>query len=116
MQRIRITRTVVTQFPAWLTQPEQADKPLYTISVAARLADMPVRAIRACEQAGLLAPSRAGGRQRLYSQEDVERLQRIRTLIYDMGVNMAGVEVALKLMDRIEELELEVRRLRPERA
>ena len=48
------------------------------------------------------------GRQRLYSIADVERIRRLRTLIDDLGVNLAGAEVALKLMARIEELEGEV--------
>ena len=52
----------------------------------------------------------------LYSQADIERLRRIKTFTEDLGVNLAGAEVALKLMQRIEELEREVRNLRQQLA
>ena len=51
------------------------------------------------------------GRQRLYSPADIERLRRIKAFTDEMGMNLAGAEVALKLVERIEELENEVRRL-----
>ncbi|MCS5668139.1 MAG: MerR family transcriptional regulator, partial [Dehalococcoidia bacterium] len=63
------------------------------------------------ERVGLIWPSRTGGRQRLYSMADIERLRRLKTLTEDMGLNLAGAEIALKLMNRIEELEGEVRQL-----
>ena len=56
-------------------------------------------------------PSRSGGRQRLYSMADVERLRRIKTFTDEMGVNLAGAEIALKLIDRIRELETQVEAL-----
>ena len=84
---------------------DRATEPLYTISVVSRLADLPLRVIRSLERAGLVKPKRSAGRQRLYSQQDLDRLRRLKTLISDMGVNMAGAEVALRLMDRIAELE-----------
>ena len=86
------------------------DEPRYVMSVAARLANMPPQTIRACERAGLLTPARPSGRQRLYSERDLKRLGRIKTLMADMGVNLAGVEVALRLMDRITELEQQLRK------
>lgn len=88
--------------------PEAAE-PLYTISVVSRLVLLTPQIIRACEGAGLVSPSRSTGRQRLYSQHEVERLHRVKTLMVDMGINMAGVEVALRLMDRVAELERELR-------
>ncbi|MDP3062233.1 MAG: MerR family transcriptional regulator, partial [Chloroflexota bacterium] len=57
------------------------------------------------ERQGLLAPSRSQGKTRFYSPRDIERLRRIRTLTSDLGVNLAGVEVAMRLMERIVELE-----------
>lgn len=94
------------------TQPApDAAEPLFTISVVSRLVLLTPQAIRACEAAGLVAPFRTNGRQRFYSQDQVERLRRIKTLIVDMGLNMAGVEVALRLMDRVAALERELARL-----
>ncbi len=91
----------------------EAAEPLYTISVVARLVLLTPQNIRACEGAGLVSPSRSTGRQRLYSQHEVERLRRVKTLMVDMGINMAGVEVALRLMDRVAELERALEASRP---
>lgn len=84
------------------------DEPCFVISVAARMVGVHAQTLRYYERAGLIRPSRTMGRQRLYSIADIERIRRLRTLTEDMGVNLAGAEVALKLMARIEELETEV--------
>jgi MerR family transcriptional regulator/heat shock protein HspR len=90
---------------------EFQEEPCFAISVAARMVGLHAQTLRYYERAGLVWPSRSVGRQRLYSVADIERLRRIKTLTEDMGVNLAGAEVALKLMGRIEQLEQEVRRL-----
>ena len=85
-----------------------ADEPVYFISVVSRMVGVHAQTLRYYERVGLISPSRSGGRQRLYSLREVQKLQRIKTLTEDMGVNLAGVEIALKLMERVEELEQEV--------
>ena len=85
------------------------EEPCFVISVAARMVGLHAQTLRYYERVGLIWPSRTVGRQRLYSVADIERLNRIKTLTEDMGVNLAGAEVAMKLMARIEELESEVR-------
>lgn len=90
---------------------EFQEEPCFVISIAARMVGLHAQTLRYYERVGLLWPSRSVGRQRLYSPADIERLRRIRTLTEDMGVNLAGAEVALKLMGRIEQLEQEVQRL-----
>lgn len=87
------------------------DEPCFVISVAARIVGVHAQTLRHYERAGLIWPSRTRGRQRLYSMADIERIRRLRSLTEDMGVNLAGAEVALKLMARIEELETEVAEL-----
>ena len=84
------------------------EEPCFVISVAARIVGVHAQTLRHYERAGLIWPSRTIGRQRLYSMADIERIRRLRTLTEDMGVNLAGAEVALKLMSRIAELEAEV--------
>ncbi len=84
------------------------DEPCFVISVAARIVGLHAQTLRHYERAGLIWPSRTMGRQRLYSMADIEQIRRLRALTEDMGVNLAGAEVALKLMARIEELEAEV--------
>ena len=86
-------------------------EPCFVISVAARIVGVHAQTLRHYERAGLIWPSRTTGRQRMYSMADIDRIRRLRTLIDDMGVNLAGAEVALKLMERIEELEREVAEL-----
>lgn len=93
---------------------EFQDEPCFAISVAARMVGLHAQTLRYYERAGLVWPSRSVGRQRLYSPADIERLRRIRALTEEMGVNLAGAEVALKLMERIEQLEQEVHRLNSE--
>jgi MerR family transcriptional regulator/heat shock protein HspR len=93
--------------------------PCYIISVAARMLGIHAQTLRYYEKAGVIEPSRSSGRVRLYSQRDIERLRQVRTLMEDLGVNLAGVEVILRLTERITEMErqlkrkdLEIKRLR----
>lgn len=86
-------------------------EPCFVISVAARMVGLHAQTLRYYERVGLVMPSRSGGRQRLYSIADVERLRRIKTFTDEMGVNLAGAEIALKLVDRIRDLEAEVEAL-----
>ena len=85
-----------------------SNEPCFVISVAARMVGLHAQTLRYYERAGLVMPSRSGGRQRLYSIADVERLRRIKTFTEELGVNLAGAEIALKLIDRIRELEAQV--------
>jgi MerR family transcriptional regulator/heat shock protein HspR len=75
------------------------------------MAGVHAQTLRYYERVGIIWPSRTQGRQRLYSMADLERIRRVKALTEEMGVNLAGAEVALKLMGRIEQLEEEVQRL-----
>lgn len=83
------------------------DEPCYVISVAARLLGMHVQTLRYYERAGLIEPSRSRGNIRLYSAQDIERLREVKRLMDDLGVNLAGAEVILRMRDRIALLERE---------
>ena len=87
------------------------DEPIYVISVAARMLGVHQQTLRYYERAGLVVPSRSQGNRRYYSERDLERLRRIKTMMDDMGMNLAGAEVALRLTERISELEAQVQRL-----
>ena len=92
-------------------EDEIRDEPCFVISIASRMVGLHAQTLRYYERVGLIWPSRSVGRHRLYSPADIERLRRIKTFTDEMGMNLAGAEVALKLVERIEELENEVRRL-----
>ncbi len=90
------------------------DEPVFIISVAARMLGLRTQTLRYYESLGLIEPSRTRGNQRVFSRRDIEKVQRIRDLMEDLGVNLAGVEVMLKLLSRLEISEHEVARLRRE--
>ncbi len=90
------------------------DQPCYVISVAAKIVGMHAQTLRYYERAGLLKPSRSQGRIRLYSVADINRLRQIQRLINDLGVNLAGAEVILRMNQRIQEMAEEMERLRSE--
>lgn len=90
------------------------DEPIYVISVAARMLGVHQQTLRYYERAGLVVPSRSQGNRRYYSERDLERLRRIKTMMDDMGMNLAGAEVVLRLTERIAELEAQLQRLASE--
>jgi len=74
------------------------------IGVAANLCGVHPQTLRQYERLGLVVPSRAGAKNRLYSELDIKRVQRIQRLTQEMGVNLAGVELILRLLDDMEDM------------
>ncbi len=94
-------------------------EPRYVISIAARILSIQTHTLRYYEKIGIIEPSRSRGNIRLYSERDIARLRQVKTLMDDLGINLAGVAVILRMVQRItelqchtEELESEVERLR----
>jgi len=83
-------------------------RPRYVISVAARMVGIETHTLRYYERLGLIQPERSSGNRRLYSEEDIQRLRYIKALMSDCGVNLAGVEVALRLMQRMKEMQKQI--------
>jgi MerR family transcriptional regulator/heat shock protein HspR len=88
------------------------DEPLYVISIAARIVGMHAQTLRQYERVGLVEPKRTRGNIRLYSRADVARLRQVQRLINDLGVNLAGVEVILRMGERMQAMEREMETLR----
>ena len=82
--------------------------PRYVISVAAKMLDMQSHTLRYYEKVGIIEPRRSRGNVRLYSDMDIALLQRVKTLVDDMGINLPGAEVILRMMQRIDELQSEL--------
>lgn len=93
---------------------ENFEEARYVISIAARIVGVGTQTLRYYERAGLLTPSRSQGKRRLYSQADIERLKRIKRLTEDLGINLAGVEVILRLVNHIIDLENKIQLLESE--
>ena len=83
-------------------------KAYYMISAVSQKYNIHPQTLRLYEREGLLKPSRSDGNTRLYTQEDIERLELILNLTRDLGVNLAGVEVVLNMRRRMEEMQREM--------
>ena len=83
-------------------------KPLYMIGVVAEMLKVHPQTLRFYEKKGLLRPSRTVGRTRMYSDEDVEDLARLLRLTRDLGVNLAGIEIILKMRRRMVEMQQQI--------
>jgi MerR family transcriptional regulator/heat shock protein HspR len=90
-----------------------ADEPVYVISIAARIVGVHQQTLRMYERQGLVQPKRASNR-RLYSRRDIERVRQIQRLVADLGVNLAGAEVIMRMGERLQEAEQEIEALREE--
>ena len=83
-------------------------KAYYMISAVSQKYNIHPQTLRLYEREGLLKPSRTEGNTRLYSEEDLERLETILALTRDLGVNLAGVEIILNMRRKIEDMQHEV--------
>lgn len=95
------TRTVRVTFRS---MPDQ-EAPRYIMSVASRLLGMHPQTLRKYERFGLVEPSRSVGKLRLYSDKDIARLRVIRYLVENLGLNLAGVEFALQVLEGLTQLQ-----------
>jgi MerR family transcriptional regulator/heat shock protein HspR len=90
------------------------NEPRYVISVAARMLKVQTYTLRYYEKVGIIEPSRSRGNVRLYSDRDIAILRRVKSLVDDMGVNLPGVEVILRMMQHVGELQSELEEARAE--
>jgi MerR family transcriptional regulator, heat shock protein HspR len=90
------------------------DRPRYMISIAAELVGMHPQTLRIYEQKGLVRPRRTAGNTRLYSDRDLDRLRVIQRLTSELGLNLAGVEIVLRLEDELKRMQARMQRLQRE--
>jgi MerR family transcriptional regulator/heat shock protein HspR len=83
------------------------NQPVYMIGVAAQLCGVHPQTLRQYERLGLVVPSRVGAKNRLYSETDIRRVRRIQRLTQQMGVNLAGVELILRLLEDMESMKVD---------
>ncbi len=90
------------------------NEPRYVISVAARMLNTQTYNLRYYEKIGIIEPYRSRGNIRLYSDIDITLLHHVKSLVDDMGVNLAGVEVILRMIQRLSEMQNELEQVRAE--
>jgi MerR family transcriptional regulator, heat shock protein HspR len=86
-------------------------KPLYMIGVVADMLKLHPQTLRMYEKKGLIRPSRTEGKTRMYSAEDVEEIARVTRLARDLGVNLAGIEIILKMRRRMLDMQTQIENL-----
>jgi len=89
----------------------EGNEPRYVISIAASILGIKTHNLRYYEKMGLIQPLRSRGNIRLYSEKDIARLRQVKTLMEDMGVNLAGIEVILRMIERMAMLQERVEEL-----
>lgn len=83
-------------------------KPLYMIGVVADMLKVHPQTLRFYEKKGLVRPSRTEGQTRMYSEDDVEEIARLLRLTRDLGVNLAGVEIIIKMRRRMLDMHKQI--------
>lgn len=83
-------------------------EPVYLISAVAEILSIHPQTLRQYEREGLIKPSRTNGKIRLYSQKDINQIKYVLTLTRELGVNLAGVDIILKLNSKIDGLEKDI--------
>lgn len=86
-------------------QKGESNQPRYVISVAAEMLGTQPYTLRYYERVGIIKPARSQGNLRMYSEEDLAMLRKVMTLMYELGVNLAGVEIILRMSEQIVELQ-----------
>lgn len=87
------------------------EEPVFLISVVAKILSIHPQTLRQYEKEGLIEPSRTDGKMRLYSQKDIDKIKVILRLTRDLGVNLAGVDIILRLKDKLDELDITIENL-----
>jgi MerR family transcriptional regulator/heat shock protein HspR len=83
-------------------------EPRYVISIAAKMLEMQTYTLRYYERVGIIEPRRSRGNVRLYSDQDIALIKRVKTMVEDMGINLPGVEVILRMIQHMGELQNEL--------
>ena len=89
-------------------------EPRYVISIAAKMLDMQTYTLRYYERVGIIEPRRSRGNVRLYSDHDIALLKRVKSMVDDMGINLPGVEVILRMMQRMTQMQDELEQAQEE--
>jgi MerR family transcriptional regulator/heat shock protein HspR len=84
------------------------DEPIYVISIAARMVGMHQQSLRYYERAGLVTPQRTDGGIRMYSNQDIQKIRQAQRLIDELGVNLAGVDIIMRMGEQLRALQADL--------
>jgi MerR family transcriptional regulator/heat shock protein HspR len=90
------------------------NEPRYVISIAAKIIGIETHTLRYYEKIGLVQPYRSRGNVRYYSENDIEQLRHIKTLMCDLGINPAGVEVVIRMVKKMRDMQQQIDELEAE--
>lgn len=96
------------------TNASKNREPRYVISIAARMCGIETHTLRYYERIGLIQPYRSQGKIRYYSENDIELLRHLKTLVNDLGVNPAGAEVVIRMAKMMNEMQSKIQSLTEE--
>jgi MerR family transcriptional regulator/heat shock protein HspR len=91
-----------------MNEEKYNNEPRYVISVAARMLEIHTHTLRYYEKVGIIEPYRSRGNIRLYSDRDIAILKKVKSLVEDMGINLPGVEVILRMIQQVYDLQNEL--------
>jgi MerR family transcriptional regulator/heat shock protein HspR len=97
-----------------MNEEKYSSEPRYVISVAARMLEIQTHTLRYYEKVGIIEPHRSQGNIRLYSDRDIALLKRVKSLVDDMGINLPGVEVILRMIQQVYDLQNELEQAQQE--
>lgn len=86
-------------------------KGYFSISAVAKMFSVHQQTVRLYEKEGLITPKRSSGNTRLFSEEDVDRLEEVIYLTHELGINLAGVEMILKLKKQLKKMQYEMNKM-----
>ncbi len=87
---------------------DKRNEPVYMIGIAAKLCGIHPQTLRQYERLGFVTPTRIGTKNRLYSEYDIYKVRQVQRLTQDLGVNLAGVEIILRLLDDMEGMRVDL--------
>ncbi len=91
-----------------MKKKDKKKEPVYMIGAVSRMFNIHPQTLRLYEREGLLVPSRTEGKTRLYSQEDIEKLEFILFLTRELGINLAGVDAILRMKEQMEQMQKQI--------
>ena len=104
-------RSLLQYFFRYIYMKIRRKKGFFSISAVAKMFSVHQQTVRLYEKQGLISPKRSSGNTRLFSEEDIDQLEEVIYLTHEMGINLAGVEMILRLKKQIKKMQNEMNKI-----